>query len=85
MIMPLRLKSARPLPNQLKAVRRMPMADLFLDRAKQIVAMRMYDQFYKSGWTTKLAKQARRELVPLIINTVTLVWYKAVQEAAEPA
>ena len=41
----------------------------------------IYEQFYKSGWTPKLAKVVRRELVPMIVNTVTLVWYAAAAEA----
>jgi len=81
MIMPLRLGRALPTPQELLEMADREVTDLFMERVEQIVAMKIYDQFYKSGWTPKLAKQIRRELMPLIINTVTLVWYKAAQEA----
>jgi hypothetical protein len=84
MIMPLRMGTARPTADELKQAINQTMPELFLDRARQVADMHMYEQFYKSGWTPKLAKQARRELLPLIVNTVTLVWYQAVQEAAQP-
>jgi len=41
----------------------------------------MYDTFCDTGWTPRLAKQVRRELMPRIINAVTLTWYAAAQEA----
>jgi len=53
----------------------------FLACAKDVAALKMYDQFYVSGWTPKLAKLARRELVPRIINMVTIAWYLAAWEA----
>lgn len=81
MIMPLRLGTALPTDEELKKARKQTMTQIFLERMHKVASMEMYDQFYKSGWTPKLAKQARRELLPLIINTVTLVWYLAAQEA----
>lgn len=81
MIMPLRLSRAEPTLNEIRKARQQGLSEFFLSRAKQVLALGMYDQFYKSGWTPKLAKQARRELVPIIINTVTIAWYMAAQEA----
>lgn len=81
MITPLRLGRALPTPSDLHTATTQTMSELFIERAKRVSAMKMYDQFYKSGWTPKLAKQARRELMPLIVNTVTLVWYQAAREA----
>jgi hypothetical protein len=81
LITPLRLTSAKPTTAELEAATKQSMEDLFLARAQVISEMQLYEQFYKSGWTPRLIKQVRRELLPLIINTVTLVWYRAVQEA----
>jgi hypothetical protein len=82
MIVPLRLASAYPTKADQKLVRDKGVAELFKVRAQKIADMRMYEQFYRSGWTPRLAKQARRELVPTIVNTVTLAWYAAAKEAA---
>jgi hypothetical protein len=81
MIMPLRLGSALPTKEEVAAMEHQTMSELFLDRARQVADMQMYEQFYKSGWTPKLAKAARRELMPRIVNTVTLCWYLAAREA----
>lgn len=81
MIMPLRLGRALPTKAELMEAAGQSMSDLFLSRARAIADMHIYEQFYKSGWTPKLSKQVRRELMPLIVNTVTLIWYLAAQEA----
>jgi len=81
MIMPFRIKRALPTPEELEAAAAAGLAETFLERAKEVANLRMYDQFYKSGWTPRLMQQARRELVPRIINLVTIAWYLAAREA----
>jgi hypothetical protein len=81
MIVPLRLDRAYPEASQIDLVLKEGVTELFKNRAKQIADLSMYEQFYKSGWTPRLAKQVRRYLVPNIVNTVTLVWYAALHEA----
>ena len=83
MIQPLRLKRAQPDLRQLDEALKMGVKRLFIERAKEIDQLQMYEQFYRSGWTPKLAKIVRKELMPTIINTVTLVWATAVREAAK--
>lgn len=83
MIVPLRLGRAYPSAEDKEYVLENGVTELFKKRAKEISELKMYEQFYKSGWTPRLAKLVRRELVPKIINTVTLVWYAALQEASE--
>ncbi len=82
MIMPLRLSSAQPSAEDKAFVLNHGVTELFKKRATEISDMHMYENFYKSGWNNKLAKQVRRELVPAIINTVTLSWYAALVESA---
>lgn len=81
MITPLRLKRAIPTQEDIQHVQELGVEKLFLERAKQIDALHIYDQFYKSGWTPRLAKIVRQQLLPIIVNTVTLMWYAAVKEA----
>jgi hypothetical protein len=57
------------------------MAQLFADYAHEIADLNMYERFYKSGWTVSLAKTARSDLIPPIVQAVTLVWYCAVVDA----
>lgn len=81
MIAPLRLKRALPSEEDMRTVEQLGIEKLFTLRAKQVAALHMYEQFYKSGWTPRLGKQVRRELMPIIVNTVTLAWYAAAKKA----
>lgn len=50
----------------------------FQDSAKAIADLKLYDRFYDSAWTPKLAQLVRKQLMPIIVRTVTLTWYAAV-------
>lgn len=82
-IMPLRFGRAVPSQTELEQAAVQGMSKTFLRAAQEVAALKMYDQFYKSGWTPKLARQVRRELMPRIVRTVTTVWYLAAREAYE--
>ena len=83
-ISPLRLKRAMPGATELFEFRQKGIEAMFHKRAYQVAALDMYENFYKSGWTPKLAKQVRRELAPLIVSTVTLAWYAAIMDSQKP-
>ncbi len=55
--------------------------ELFKRKAREVAALGMYDEYYKYGWTPQLARQVRRQLTPIIVQTVTLAWYSAVLDA----
>jgi len=55
--------------------------EIFKRTAREIAAMNIYEQYYKRGWTTKLAAEVRQTLMPAIIQTVTLAWYCALVDA----
>ena len=55
--------------------------ELFKRKAREVAALGMYDEYYKRGWTPHLAKQVKRHLLPIIVQTVALAWYAAAQDA----
>jgi len=55
--------------------------ELFKRKAREVANLNMYDAYYKDGWTPWLAQQTRRHLAPIIVHTVALIWYAALQEA----
>jgi hypothetical protein len=57
------------------------MLELFRRKAKEIGALDMYDKYLSFGWTPKLARQARTQLVPTIVQMVALAWYAACIDA----
>lgn len=56
-------------------------AAYFQAQARRIADLNLYNAFYKSGWTPQMATRVRRELMPIIVETVTVVWSAAIQEA----
>lgn len=50
----------------------------FMNVLHKVDTMQMYQEYGKKGWTANLAKETRRELIPLIIRTVALGWYQAI-------
>ncbi len=55
--------------------------ELFRRKAKEIHAYDVYEQYAKYGWTPALARTVRKRVVPIIVQTVTLVWYAAAKDA----
>jgi hypothetical protein len=81
-ITPIRYRTTQPSAADIEYLRRHGFGAYFKRQAQQIAQLGLYDDFIGSGWTPRLAKQVRRELVPIIINTVTLGWYDAIREQA---
>ncbi len=57
--------------------------EYFAGQAKRIANLNLYEQYYKRAWTIGLAKRIRRELLPIIIETLVVYWYGAVLEASQ--
>jgi len=81
-IVPLQFVNSHPSDEDKRELAADGCIELFRHRARQIAELGMYDAFCDIGWTPRLAKQVRRELIPRIINAVTLTWYAAAQEAS---
>jgi hypothetical protein len=81
LIKPLRFKHALPSSTDLQSVHSTSLADWYRKAAQDVANLELYDTFYESGWTPKLARQIRRELAPALVRAVTLVWYSAAREA----
>jgi hypothetical protein len=69
------------IPAEIVAVSSDTYIDFFKSQAKTIADLRLYEQFYATGWTPKLARQVRRHVVPQLVRTVGLIWQSAAIEA----
>ena len=56
---------------------------MFYDALQHVASLGMYEEFSKSGWTRRLARETREVLVPIIIEMVCLAWYSALTAALE--
>jgi hypothetical protein len=82
-LLPVRVNgNTRPTKAELVTVQQMPATEYFTRLAKEVAAVGIYDEFYRHGWTSRLARTVRQQLVPTLVKAVTLIWYKAAQEAA---
>lgn len=54
---------------------------VFMDSVQMIYQMDMYQEFWKKGWTARLARQTREQLIPEIIRVVAYAWYDAYRKA----
>ena len=55
--------------------------DWFRHTAREVAVLDMYENYYNKGWTPKLAWQVRHRLGPIMVHSVTLVWYSAALDA----
>ncbi len=81
-LLPMKLGLTKPTNADIEASQQVSTAEYFRWAAKEIAAFGMYDEYYRGGWTSALARNVRKQLIPVIIKAVTLIWYKAVREAA---
>jgi hypothetical protein len=49
--------------------------------AREVAVLDLYEEFYKTGWTPRLAHRVRYRLGPALIRSVSLAWYCAAVEA----
>lgn len=74
-------RNTKPSDSELAAIHDSDLVEYFRMAAKEIAALGLYDDFYKHGWTVRLARQVRQQLIPSVIKIVTLIWCKAAYEA----
>lgn len=53
----------------------------YIGAVHRVVDLKMYQKFAETGWTTALARQTNKQLMPLIIRAVVLGWLSAVWRA----
>ncbi|HPF30754.1 MAG TPA: hypothetical protein PLO25_00360 [Candidatus Saccharibacteria bacterium] len=72
-----KFKKNGPSRNDIIVLEKVGFEIMFLDSLSKIDSLKMYDSYYKNGWTRSLASKTRKELIPEIIKTVVLAWYQA--------
>lgn len=73
-----RLANTAPTSNELVRVKNDGFIPLFDEALHQIAGLDLYEEFYRAGWTRRLARDTKQQLIPEIIKLVTLAWYECV-------
>ncbi len=64
--------------DDIKLLKKQGYRQFFIDILQKVHAMAMYDEFQKKGWTRRLARDTKKQLLPLIIKAVSAGWYAAI-------
>ncbi len=78
---PNKIKKGNPTPEELDHALDIGIKEYFMQTAREIAMLDMYERFYRRGWTAKLARETRNKLAPSITKVVVAGWYQALKEA----
>ncbi|NDA64389.1 MAG: hypothetical protein EBX50_20525 [Chitinophagia bacterium] len=73
-----------PKPSAITKFKKQNLEQWYRQQSQAIAKLNIYDQFCESGWNIKVARKVRKQLIPDIIQAVTLVWYKAYLDSKQP-
>lgn len=82
-IAPLTYRKLAVRKEDIQELREYGLEQLFARKAKEVAALKIYDDFSKTGWTPRLSRQVRNQLLPIVVRTVTLAWFAACTEAGK--
>lgn len=81
LLAPLKMKSGKPIESEIQTLVDIGYIEVFKRAAREIALLDMYDRFHDKGWSVKLSRDVRNHLGPIMVKTVTLVWYSAMRDA----
>lgn len=76
-----KMPSATPTSNDLVRLKNEGVEPLFDEALHRIVGLKLYEEFSRSGWTRRLARSTREQLIPEIVRIITLAWHECYLEA----
>lgn len=82
-IAPLSFGESVPKNSDIKSIQSIGPVEWFQRAAKEIAVLDMYENYQKKGWTPKLAWQVRHRLAPLLVHSVSIIWYQALIDAGK--
>ncbi len=80
-IAPIGLKRLMPKDIKREDFRNIDIEKAFYTSLHKVDALKMYDHFLQTGWTTQLALETRETLIPEIVRAITLGWASALEQA----
>lgn len=80
-----RLPDITPSSNEIVRVKTEGFLPLFDEALHRIAGLELYEEFSRVGWTRRLARETKTELIPEIVRAITLAWYQCVLAAENKA
>lgn len=81
LIAPMGFVDTLPTDAEIAEIQRLGLRDYFIQTAREVAILDLFDDFYEKGWNLRLAYRVRYKLAPILIKTITLAWYSAAIEA----
>jgi hypothetical protein len=78
-----RLKGSRPSQIELNFAKNHGRVEVFKQYANEIGEFNIYGRYYDKGWTSKIGRDVRHKMSPLIVRTIVIAWWLALDEAAK--
>jgi len=79
-ITPIRDLKTKPSLHDQRYVSENGFIEYFKRQALDIEALGLYETFHRYGWDRRFADQVRRDLLPIIVNTVAMGWHTATED-----
>lgn len=76
-----RVQDGTPSSNDFVRIRNDGFEPMFEEALHRIAGLRLYEEFSRAGWTRRLARDTKQQLIPEIVRAVTLAWYGCVVAA----
>ncbi len=81
LLAPIHMKAGKPSETDIDVLIKIGYQEVFKRAAREIALLDMYDRFHESGWSVKLSRDVRNHLGPIMVKTITIVWYSAMRDA----
>lgn len=81
LIAPMSFNDSVPTDTEIAAMRDVGLRDYFVQVAREVAVLDLFNDYYEKGWNLRLAYRVRYKLAPILIKTITLAWYAAAEEA----
>jgi hypothetical protein len=80
-ITPIRVLKTEPSGHDLDYAREQGFAEFFKKQALAVEELGLYETFGRDGWNRQFALAVRRDMLPIIVNTVAIGWLTALEDA----
>lgn len=81
LIAPMTFVDTLPTDAEIAEIQRLGLRDYFVQVAREVAILDLFDDYYETGWNLRLAYRVRYKLAPILVKTIALAWYAAAVEA----
>lgn len=78
------IRGSMPSDIELEYAQKHGLIEVFKRYAEEIGRMNLYGRYYERGWTSRVARDVRYRMAPLIVRTIAIAWLLALEEASKP-